>query len=264
MNIRTYGIHPFRIAVIHGGPGAPGSVAAIARNLSEHYGVLEPFQTKTTLDGQVSELVETLKTYGDPNSPSILIGHSWGAWLAYLTAVKYPFLVEKLILIGCPPLEEKYVSRLRETRLDRLSDEENNEFQTLIHQLSSLSSEEKEDKYNRLSELVTITDDYDVIDDKHEKEDKVKVKSANYISVWNKAANLRKTGSLIGYANQLKCPVVAIHGDYDPHPAEGVKKPLENTIDDFYFYLLEKCGHSPWKERSAKKQFYKILQREII
>ena len=56
--------------------------------------------------------------------------------------------------------------------------------------------------------------------------------------------------------NNIKCPVIAIHGDYDPHPYEGVKKPLARVINDFNFILLEKCGHTPWKEKEVRKKFY--------
>ena len=28
---------------------------------------------------------------------------------------------------------------------------------------------------------------------------------------------------------KIKCPVVAIHGDYDPHLAEGVREPLSRV-----------------------------------
>jgi pimeloyl-ACP methyl ester carboxylesterase len=47
----------------------------------------------------------------------------------------------------------------------------------------------------------------------------------------------------------IECPVVAIHGDYDPHPADGVRIPLSNVLKDFRFILLGKCGHVPWFER---------------
>ncbi len=30
-NLRTYGAAPFGIAVVHGGPGAPGQMAPVAR-----------------------------------------------------------------------------------------------------------------------------------------------------------------------------------------------------------------------------------------
>ncbi len=44
-NIRKYGNPPFSVAVIHGGPGAPGEMAPVARELSSRWGVLEPLQT---------------------------------------------------------------------------------------------------------------------------------------------------------------------------------------------------------------------------
>ena len=55
-NLRTYGNGPFSIVVIHGGPGALGSMASVAQELASDWGVLEPLQTATSLDGQIQEL----------------------------------------------------------------------------------------------------------------------------------------------------------------------------------------------------------------
>lgn len=63
-NLRKYGNKPFSIAVIHGGPGAPGEMAPVARELSSARGVLEPLQTATTLEGQVKELKAVLERTG--------------------------------------------------------------------------------------------------------------------------------------------------------------------------------------------------------
>ena len=79
MKLRLYGKEPFIIAVVHGGPGARGSVAPVAKEMSQYFGVLEPLQTKTTVDGQVDELFNELSVYA--SFPITLIGHSWGAWL---------------------------------------------------------------------------------------------------------------------------------------------------------------------------------------
>ena len=51
-NLRKYGNAPFNVAVIHGGPGASGEMAPVARKLSSNWGVLEPLQTEASLDGQ--------------------------------------------------------------------------------------------------------------------------------------------------------------------------------------------------------------------
>lgn len=72
---RKYGSDPYRIVVSHGGPGAVGSVAPIARKLGQTRGVLEPLQTATTLDGQMEELRLVVEHNATP--PAIFIGHSW-------------------------------------------------------------------------------------------------------------------------------------------------------------------------------------------
>jgi pimeloyl-ACP methyl ester carboxylesterase len=57
--------------------------------------------------------------------------------------------------------------------------------------------------------------------------------------------------------------VVAIHGDHDPHPAEGVEKPLASVLGCFRFILLQNCGHQPWTERHARDAFYRVLEEEL-
>ena len=103
-NLRIYGIKPFNVAVIHGGPGAPGEMSPVAREISCIGGILEPLQTVSTVEGQVEELKIILENCGNP--PLILIGYSWGAWLSYIMAANHPLLVKKLILISsglaCP------------------------------------------------------------------------------------------------------------------------------------------------------------------
>jgi len=75
-NLRKYGNAPFNVAVIHGGPGAPGEMAPVAHQLSTDWGVLEPLQTAISLEGQVQELKSVLERNG--SLPMTLIGHSWG------------------------------------------------------------------------------------------------------------------------------------------------------------------------------------------
>ena len=76
---------------------------------------------------------------------------------------------------------------------------------------------------------------------------------------------MRQTGELLALGKKILCPVVAIHGDWDPHPARGVCEPLRATLKrfSFKFIVLEDCGHKPWIERKAKDKFYSIL-KEVI
>ena len=84
-----------------------------------------------------------------------------------------------------------------------------------------------------------------------------------YESIWSEAERMRSNGDLLLHANRISCPVLAIHGENDPHPYQGVKLPLQKVIKDFRFKLLSKCGHEPWSENLARDIFLGILEKEI-
>jgi pimeloyl-ACP methyl ester carboxylesterase len=262
VKVRKCGASPFRVAVIHGGPGAGGEMAPVARELASDCGVLEPIQTATTLTGQIEELKTILEAHGDP--PVVLVGFSWGAWLSFIFAARYPELVKKLILVGSGPFQEKYVARLHETRLERLSEEEGREFEVIVDALSDPGTEEKDQLLERLGALATKSDSCDPIAGQDQRSDHLGPQADVFRGVWREAAELRRSGVLLQIGRHIQCPVVAIHGDYDPHPAEGVRRPLSATLQDFRFILLENCGHKPWIERRARGTFYHRLKQETL
>ncbi|HUV29678.1 MAG TPA: alpha/beta hydrolase [Acidobacteriota bacterium] len=257
-NLRKHGEAPFTVVVIHGGPGAAGEMAPVARELAAERGVLEPMQTATSLEGQVEELRVVLEQNGD--LPVTLIGFSWGAWLSFIFAAKHPDFVKKLILVGSGPYEEKYASGIQDTRLDRLTDKEKAELESVLRILDNPASEDRTAAFARFGALFSKADAYAPLEDESEAIDyQVDV----FQSVWRDAAELRRSGKLLALGRLVRCPVVAIHGAYDPHPAEGVEKPLSAILPSFGFFLLKNCGHRPWIERQARKRFFDILRTEI-
>jgi pimeloyl-ACP methyl ester carboxylesterase len=257
-NLRVYGQAPFRVVVLHGGPGAPGEMAPVARELARGRGVLEPLQTADTLDGQVEELRKVLETHAD--LPVTLIGWSWGAWLGYILSARYPALVRKLILVGCPPLEERYAARIQSTRLSRLTKEQKRELDHLIVALEDPSPKDSNALLDRFGVVMSVADTFNPLPDDGEE---IPVQFDVNQRVWSAAAALRASGELLALGKLIRCPVVAIHGDYDPHPAEGVEQPLKSVLKDFRFILLPHCGHAPWREKEARDIFYKYLDKEI-
>jgi pimeloyl-ACP methyl ester carboxylesterase len=233
-------------------------MAPVARELSSDWGVLEPLQTATSLKGQLQELYAALQEYG--GLPVTLIGSSWGAMLSFIFAARYPALVKKLILIGSGVYEEEYAGKIQETRLSRLGEEERAEAHTLMEALNDPAATDKNTLMARLGALWTKADAYNplTLD--------IEVLEVQYHvnqSVWKDAQELRRSGKLLELGKQIQCPVVAIHGDYDPHPPEGVHGPLSPVLKDFQFFLIENCGHLPWIERQAKRAFYRILKQEL-
>jgi pimeloyl-ACP methyl ester carboxylesterase len=123
-----------------------------------------------------------------------------------------------------------------------------------------MSRLEEPGAFEKFGKLMTKADSYDPL----------KVKSVDlqfnpeiFEKVWKEASELRKNGKLLESVKKLRCPVVAIHGDHDPHPSEGVRKPLSAVLSDFQFLLLDKCGHTPWLEKQAWNKFYEIMKKEL-
>ncbi|MFH1946351.1 MAG: alpha/beta hydrolase [Acidobacteriota bacterium] len=239
---RCYGRLPWVAGVIHGGPGAAGEMAPVAAELSRKGGVVEPLQSAGTVDGQIRELASCLREMG--NGPFTLIGFSWGAWLAWLTVSRHPELVNKLVLVGSGPFESLYAEGILEKRLKRLSEGER------AARNRSLA---------RLGELMAKADAFDPFPPTDGAFPPVEIDADIFSAVWPEADEMRRSGRLLGAGKNIRCPVTAIHGAYDPHPAEGVEIPLSAVLKDFRFILLPQCGHRPWIERHARDRFFQIL-----
>lgn len=259
-NLRKYGDAPYEVAVIHGGPGAAGEMKPVAKELSSEAGVLEPFQTEYSIEEQVDELRYILK--GQADVPVTLVGYSWGGWLSIVFSAIYTPLVKKIILVGSPPFREKYAYDITETRLKRLDEEGRKEAEDLMANLDHLGEENQTEALARLGDLLRKADAFDPLPEVAKLED-VEIRPDVYKKIWNEATEVRKSGELLELCRLVECPVVAIHGDYDSHPSEGVKEPLSENIENFRFILLKKCGHTPWIEKQARDKFYAVLKGVI-
>jgi pimeloyl-ACP methyl ester carboxylesterase len=195
-----------------------------------------------------------------------LIGFSWGAWLSYIIAAKHPALVKKMILVGSGPYEHQYVQSIQETRLSRLNEDERTEYNAIIALLNDPHAEGKAERFFRLGQLAAKTDRYDPIETVGlEPEIKDATRRGNkFHGVLREAQEMRRDGGLLKLAEKIQSPVVALHGDYDPHPMAGVREPLTAKLKDFRIIEIEYCGHKPWIERQAKDKFFEILKGELL
>lgn len=259
-NPRKYGTPPFRVVCVHGGPGAAGEMMPVCRHLAAcGISSLETLQTASSVKGQLAELKNLIAANSE--CPVCLIGFSWGAWLSFIFAAEYPELIEKLIIISSGVFEEKYVKDLHAARMARLTDDERKELDALLRLLDDPQIPDKTEAFQRFGALFSKTDSFAPIADAENCE--IDFRPDIYNAVWPEAAEMRKSGELMKLCPKIKCPVVAIHGDSDPHSPEGVRIPLSSSLPDFKFILLDKCGHKPWIERYAADAFYAALIGEV-
>lgn len=257
-NCRIYGKSPYKVALIHGGPGGAGSLKELALILSNNCGILEPLQTRDSIAGQVEELKETLNQHAD--LPVTLIGHSWGAMLGFIFTATYPTYVNKLIMVGSGLFDPKYAKNIMETRLSRLSEDKQVQLKKLMEKLNE-ESNESDELMHQFGKLMEEVDSFDPI--KLTDNEVMNGQYHIYKTVWPEAAKIREKGELLGLGKKIKCPVLAIHGSFDPHPYQGIQEPLGTVIDNFTFILLDKCGHEPWIERHAKDQFINLISTHL-
>ncbi len=111
------------------------------------------------MKGRLQSCVDVLERNGE--LPVILIGFSWGAWLSFIVAARYPALVRKLILVGSGPFEASYAEGIVPERLTRLSEAERIEAFSIIDALNEPAVTEKDGPMARLGELFAKADAYD-------------------------------------------------------------------------------------------------------
>ncbi len=248
-----HGTAPARIAVLHGGPGGAGEVAPLARALAAHgYDVLEPYQQQSSITGQIGELHSLIIQNG--GAPLCLVGWSWGAWLAMLCAATHPDAVSNLVLVGAGPLDAEAAKTIAPTRRARLSADlqrELDQVQSQLHQPDALA---------RFLDIYDIADSY-ARDDSPSAV--VHFDNEIHKKVWAEARALRESGALLECAASIACPVLALHGADDPHPAQTLKRDLCNAVSQIEFRLLPRCGHKPWQERHAKDAFFAALEQVL-
>ena len=260
MKVRIYGKAPYHAAVVHGGPGAIGSMAPLARELSQYLSIVEPLQTKYCIDELVEELHDQITFYF--RHPIPLIGHSWGAWLCAIYAARFPQTVSKVLLSGCPPLEDEYVPMIEEKRKSHFSRSEATLYDALKTQIGYGRKYFQEELLSQFGKLCAQADDYAPLPPDVNLEKMMKTDARMYTEVFAEAVSMRQSGQLVGCFRQLACPVVIIHGIYDTHPVEGVLEPLKKSNVPYRYYAMEQCGHTPWQERFARRQFLETIVRE--
>jgi pimeloyl-ACP methyl ester carboxylesterase len=125
IEVRRHGTAGPLAAVLHGGPGAPGSAGSLARALAEGFRVLEPLQRRRddrplTVARHVADLERVLP------EPTALVGWSWGAMLALSFAARHPSRATSLVLVGCGTYDLQsravYRSRASGTRVEKPAD----------------------------------------------------------------------------------------------------------------------------------------------
>lgn len=233
--------------VLHGGPGGIGG----ARSLAKELGAVEVLNYGQSIATQIDEIHRAVVEL-DMKYPMI-IGHSWGAWLACLYANVHP--TKKAILIGCGAFNEIYLREMGDKRKGRLEAFEQEKCDRYFKELNEGTLKDMDD----FTALLDKMDAYDQIG--HESLLEFDLKGHSLLM--DEIRPIRASGELINIAKGLSSKLVIFHGNEDPHPVLGITEPFDREDIDYNLYTYEKCGHVPWLERHARDQFYSDIRSEL-
>lgn len=227
-----------KIIVLHGGPGAIGAAHSLAKYLRG----IEVLNYGQTIEKQIEEIDEAIENIDQ----TVIVGHSWGAWLAYIYASLRP--VKKVILLGSGAFDDKYLNTMMIDRMAKLTDQEEEKAKIYFENLSEGVCPKMLDDFNY---IMSKMDSYNLI--RSEKLDSFDLQGHH--KLMKEINALRRSFELLNYGHKIKGQVVVMHGLSDSHPLQGITEPFDRINLDYKLYTYEKCGHSPWLEVYAKDQF---------
>jgi pimeloyl-ACP methyl ester carboxylesterase len=250
--VREYGTGLELVIALHGGPAAAGDVAPLARELGKQFHVLEPFQRGSggqplTVARHVQDLNDVIQERCGECRP-VLVGHSWGAMLALTYAAAHPTGPTGLILIGCGAFSaaarREFAARL-EARLTQADREH-------IAQVNHTEADENR-RLAAVGRLMTRVYGFDI---EEAADDCTAVDAVAYEETWADMVRLQRGGTYPAAFAAVGVPVLMVHGEQDPHPGRLTSQDLRAYIPHLEYRELPRCGHSPWLERQARRDFF--------
>lgn len=258
MSVREYGASGPWVVLLHGGPGAAGYMAPLARRLADSFRVLEPLQRPSggeplTVAVHVADLDGLLeRRCGDTLAPPALVGHSWGAMLALAYAAAHPRRVGSLVLIGCGTFDPTARDRLRTTVEERMDDE-------LKRQVERLPEEfpEPNERLRHLGNLLLSLYSYDLVVSELD----VEVCDARaYSETWQDMLRLQEAKMYPSAFTAIDVAVLMLHGTVDPHPGRLTYATLRPFLPQLEYKEWKRCGHYPWLENGVRDEFFAVLR----
>lgn len=253
--VKRYGPDGRPVVVIHGGPGAQGGASLLAQELADPLLVLEPWQRMSsdvplTVAQHIEDLANMIAEEIPGETPA-LVGESWGAMLALAFASAHPERVSALALVGCGTFDPKARARLASTLEDRTTEE-------LREQLAQLATRVHDE--NERAALAHALTDHLYTYRRAVGAPMTKLDLSGHTETWSDMVRLQESGVYPAAFATIACPVLMLHGSYDPHPGELIRDGLLRFIPQLEYTEFDQCGHSPWIEEYARARFLSNLR----
>lgn len=259
MRIRTYGTSgPFAI-VVHGGPGAPGNMAPVARGLEDSFQVLEPWQRGSggaplTVARHIADMHQLIESRCGGARPA-LIGSSWGAMLALAYAAAHPRSAGPLVLIGCGTFDPGARDRMHAILEERMDNGLRRRMERLPQDFP-----DPDERLGVEANLIAPLHSYELVTS----DQPFEVDARANEETWRDMLRLQEEGVYPAAFAAIDVPVLMLHGAVDPHPGPMIRVSLEPHLPQLEYCEWEFCGHYPWLEKAARGEFFAVLRAWLV
>lgn len=258
MFVRHYGNSGPLVLVLHGGPAAVGEVAPVAEGISGAFHAVEPWQRGSggeplTVARHIADLHALSKDLAG-DTPVAILAHSWGAMLALCYAAAHPGKAGPIVLVGCGTFDPASRSMLHATIEERMDDD----LRSRIHQASA-DAIDPADEFVQTFRLTKHIFDFDPIRPCTNEEEFVPFDLDAHHETWCDMRRLQEDGTYPSAFAAIESPVLMMHGQYDPHPGKLIRDSLLTHIPQLEYREFERCGHSPWIEKSTRELFFSCV-----
>ncbi len=247
--------HQPNLYLIHGGPGAQGTLHGLSASIPQHlqpreilqsYASQKPLSVQVHIDDMVQIITE----------PANILGHSWGAMLTLSFASQHPEKCRQIILVGCGTYSS--ISRKEyERRIALRTDiEKKNWFKEAIH--NAKNEAERDQAFKAYGDYATSIQAFDPIPDPYP-DPSPKYDREGHAQTWVDAMRLQEERVEPARFKAIKCPVTLIQGKQDPHPGDLIYNDLKPHIPKLNYIELDQCGHEPWLESHARIPFLNLI-----
>lgn len=245
------------LILCHGGPAAENYLDDLAELLPTGFQILNYDQRgggKSIGPGPytVAQLIADLEQIrlSIQAEQWVLVGHSWGAFLALAYAAAYPEHTQALVHLSGTGLDQGWHAAYQQNRRKALSHIEQLEYLHLRQDFDSACAGGKRKNNQRIKALNFKADLYDPervpeLLKKHQYPVQRQIQAA-LMQDWD--AYLQDP-EFARSVQGISCPTLSLHGSHDPRPDTGAKD-LVTLVQRGEFQSIATAGHYPWIEQS--------------
>jgi len=248
------GVGPAAV-LCHGGPGLWDYTGGLAALLVDHLTVHRWHQRGCGPSSWVPAYgidlaladVQALRSAWGVDEPWIVIGHSWGAYLALVTAVQHPETTAAVVYVSGTGTQSWWRSVGRAAYGAARSARLGPEREARLTELAARErSPEEERDFRALSwctDVATADPDHpglaEMVDAPH---------TVRFDINRSLLPTVEEESALLDRIDRCEVPFLVVHGGDDPRPADGARL-LAERLPRASFHVLDGAGHLPWVER---------------